>query len=535
MAEQEKLRELDLSNKEDRKLLKRLIADKNKNRSYEQMQGSYRNIKNGAKKYNFTVMSDGTFRYNNEIDRINQDNKNLHDAISNSNRPQFSSPILGPKNIEPDINKYKVSVTYEQPKVKPTAEISTNRRSKQSAKSGIKPAASTKTDVKNEPFAKVNPTTDKSNKSDNPGYKPSAQSSSFVRPGWMSVMPQYSPQEYQNQVNDYLTTMHGSINQLQSSTGPRVNDSTKQGYPRVPGSTIASEYVEPIVPKTRDQVVRPKDNKSLKASSETVNTESTVTNQTRPMTSMGAVIPIGTYNAVIPSQQITLPYFSSNTGVYQYQTNSPTQQAQFDSAMSEALRKVGVDPRNPSSVTSLQQLLVSRGYLPKQQITGQMDDLTLQAFATYLAEMRSYKKGGILKAQQGTELKSQNTQTPTLDAIINNPQLAESFLQVLSQQLGKEISMEDLITASQNPELAPQLEAIAQQVMKQSAAQGAKLQYISRLRGKCPEGQELVYFAKGGKVCSACMGKKLEDGGKPKYMKDFEEKQKAKKGCKLKK
>jgi hypothetical protein len=31
------------------------------------------------------------------------------------------------------------------------------------------------------------------------------------------------------------------------------------------------------------------------------------------------------------------------------------------------------------------------------------------------------------------------------------------------------------------------------------------------------------------------MGKKLEDGGKPKYMKDFEEKQKAKKGCKLKK
>lgn len=471
MAEQKTLRELDLSNKEDRKLLKRLIADKSKNRSYEQMQESYRNIKRGSKDYKFTVMSDGTFRYNNETDGTKQDNENLHSAVP---RPQFSSPVFG----ESDINKYKVSVTYEEPKVKPeekpAANINTNRGSKQSAKLGIKPAASNKTDVKNEPSAKVNPTADKS---DSPSYKPSEQSSSFVRPGWMSVMPQYSPHEYQNKVQEYLNTMHNSI----PTTSP----------------------------------------------------ESYINYNPRPMTSMGATIPIGTYNAVTPSQQTVLPYFSSNTGVYQYSTNGPAQQ--FNSAMSEALRKVGVDPRNPSSVASLQQLLVSRGYLSKQQITGQMDDLTSQAFATYLAEMRSYKKGGILKAQQGTQLRQQNTQTPTLDAIMNNPQLAESFLQVLSQQLGKEISMEDLVTASQNPELAPQLEAIAQQVMKQSAAQGAKLQYISRLRGKCPEGQELVYFAKGGKVCSACMGKKLEDGGKPKYMKDFEDKQKAKKGCKLKK
>lgn len=145
-----------------------------------------------------------------------------------------------------------------------------------------------------------------------------------------------------------------------------------------------------------------------------------------------------------------------------------------------------------------------------------------------------YAQGGVLKAQQGASIQTKNSNTPTLDAIMNNPQLAETFLAALSQQLGKEITLEDLATAAANPELGPQLEAIAQQMMKQQAKHGAKLNYIARLRNKCPEGQELVYYAKGGKICSACMGKKLEQGGKPKYMKDFEARQ-AKKGCKLKK
>lgn len=140
----------------------------------------------------------------------------------------------------------------------------------------------------------------------------------------------------------------------------------------------------------------------------------------------------------------------------------------------------------------------------------------------------SRKYGGVLKAQQGAQIPTKNSNTPALDAIINNPQLAEQFLSVLSQQLGKEVTLEDLTTAAANPETGAQLEQLAQQMMKQSAKQGAKLEYISRLRGKCPEGQELVYFAKGGKVCSACMGKKMEDGGEAGYMKSFRDRQKKK-------
>lgn len=144
------------------------------------------------------------------------------------------------------------------------------------------------------------------------------------------------------------------------------------------------------------------------------------------------------------------------------------------------------------------------------------------------AQLASRRYGGVLKAQQGAQMPTKNSNTPALDTIMNNPQLAEQFLAALSQQLGKEITLEDLTTAATNPEVGAQLEQLAQQMMKQSAKQGAKLEYVSRLRGKCPEGQELVYFAKGGKVCSACMGKKLENGGEPGYMKSFRDRQKKK-------
>ena len=142
--------------------------------------------------------------------------------------------------------------------------------------------------------------------------------------------------------------------------------------------------------------------------------------------------------------------------------------------------------------------------------------------------------GGVLKAAQGSQIKTKTSQTPTLDAIMNNPQLAEQFLTALSQKLGKEITIDQLSAAAADPEMGQQLEMMAQSMMSQAAKHGAKLNYIARLRNKCPEGQELVYYAKGGRICSACMGKKLEQGGEPTYMRQFKAKQ-AKKGCKLKK
>lgn len=33
---------------------------------------------------------------------------------------------------------------------------------------------------------------------------------------------------------------------------------------------------------------------------------------------------------------------------------------------------------------------------------------------------------------------------------------------------------------------------------------GAKLKYYKKLKGVCPEGEELVYFKQGGRICKAC-------------------------------
>ena len=50
-----------------------------------------------------------------------------------------------------------------------------------------------------------------------------------------------------------------------------------------------------------------------------------------------------------------------------------------------------------------------------------------------------------------------------------------------------------------------------QSYMTQKAAHGAKLQYIKSLKHICPEGEELVYYKKGGSVTCGC--KKKEQGG----------------------
>lgn len=53
---------------------------------------------------------------------------------------------------------------------------------------------------------------------------------------------------------------------------------------------------------------------------------------------------------------------------------------------------------------------------------------------------------------------------------------------------------------------------------------GAKLDYIKQSIGECPEGQEVVYFKKGGEICKMCASKKMQDGGKSDPIKEFKKK-----------
>lgn len=74
-------------------------------------------------------------------------------------------------------------------------------------------------------------------------------------------------------------------------------------------------------------------------------------------------------------------------------------------------------------------------------------------------------------------------------------------------------------------QVAQLLKAIVQQMKgSRKARLGAKLDYIKQSIGECPEGQEVVYFKKGGEICKVCAGKKMQDGGKSDPIKNFKKK-----------
>lgn len=69
---------------------------------------------------------------------------------------------------------------------------------------------------------------------------------------------------------------------------------------------------------------------------------------------------------------------------------------------------------------------------------------------------------------------------------------------------------------------------------------GAKLTYYKSLKGSCPEGEELVYFKKGGRICKACQKKaqSMQEGKPMNAVEEFKNKRKVnldKCGSKMKK
>ena len=78
--------------------------------------------------------------------------------------------------------------------------------------------------------------------------------------------------------------------------------------------------------------------------------------------------------------------------------------------------------------------------------------------------------------------------------------------------------------AEQGDQQALQIMQKIQQIMQQvqSAKLGAALNYIKRIKGECPEGQELVYFKKGGSICKQCVAKQNAKDEDP--VKAFKEK-----------
>lgn len=81
-------------------------------------------------------------------------------------------------------------------------------------------------------------------------------------------------------------------------------------------------------------------------------------------------------------------------------------------------------------------------------------------------------------------------------------------------------------------QVAQLLQAVIQKMRgSRKARLGAKLNYFKQTC-ECPEGQEVVYFKKGGELCKVCAGKKMQDGGKSDPIKEFKKKRNRKELCK---
>lgn len=155
-----------------------------------------------------------------------------------------------------------------------------------------------------------------------------------------------------------------------------------------------------------------------------------------------------------------------------------------------------------------------------------------------LVNLKFEKGGQMYKYEAGAQM-VQPQQTNSQDPIDQIAQIATESLQ------GDENSKQQLIQVLSNKEIAPKLLQIVdagvknqdkraviiaqaikalQQGSTRKARLGAKLDYIKQSIGECPEGQEVVYFKKGGEICKICAGKKMQDGGKSDPIKNFKKK-----------
>lgn len=111
----------------------------------------------------------------------------------------------------------------------------------------------------------------------------------------------------------------------------------------------------------------------------------------------------------------------------------------------------------------------------------------------------SFRNGGSLnKFQQGGQIN------------MNEQQLQQAFLQYLMQKTGaqNEQQLEQVVQQLGEDGLKQAYAQFMQEMQQQqvqAAKFGAKLNYIKKLNGQCPEGTEMYYYKQGGRLCKKCI------------------------------
>lgn len=99
---------------------------------------------------------------------------------------------------------------------------------------------------------------------------------------------------------------------------------------------------------------------------------------------------------------------------------------------------------------------------------------------------------------------------------MNEQQLQQAFLQYLMQKTGaqNEQQLEQVVQQLGEDGLKQAYAKFMQEMQQQqvqAAKFGAKLNYIRKLNGQCPEGMEMYYYKQGGRLCRKCIQAKQNE------------------------
>lgn len=207
------------------------------------------------------------------------------------------------------------------------------------------------------------------------------------------------------------------------------------------------------------------------------------------------------------------PYDYSGSDRKQLRTylNNPT----TDNYTQSVSKTIGDGKIQQNMLNNAVQNQTSQYQLPKPNLGNQNNQLVNLKFKKG-GQMYKYQQGG--QAQQAGGQQGIEQQAMALvQAAMQGDKKANQTIQQIMQaaQQGDQ----------QAAQVAKLLQAIVQQMKgSRKARLGAKLDYIKQSIGECPEGQEVVYFKKGGEICKICAGKKMQDGGKSDPIKNFKKK-----------
>lgn len=224
---------------------------------------------------------------------------------------------------------------------------------------------------------------------------------------------------------------------------------------------------------------------------------------------------------------------AANNGVYSITAGH------YDGSFPNEWRMAGLKPGDVNYIVTKPAGLFTKGsgyWDLTSELAEKINNHYAQAHKRGGKLMKYFQQGGSVAAQQVAQEQAQEQQAQLNEmfmALAKNPKETLLALQKQGVQPKQVIELAQKM-ADKNPAAKEALAALSQ--MSQMAKQGAKLTYIKRLRGECPEGYEPKLYRAGGKVCTKCekiqadkcggKAKKHENGGEAELVTEFKNRKK---------